>query len=156
MILAGLALAGINEQSGYHIGDGRADTQRDVKHSEKFQCRHGGLSPTRATHMVRFANGSGADTPSREVPRLTVNSGCPASRGFFIGETMSKSRQAFRRTDVLRAINAVKDAGLPISAVRISPQGEIEVETAKTQAQDSATDLERWLDSRGPNHARPS
>ena len=69
---------------------------------------------------------------------------------------MSKSWQAFRRTDVLHAINAVKDAGLPISAVRISPQGEIEVETAKTQAQDSATDLERWLDSRGPNHARPS
>ena len=46
---------------------------------------------------------------------------------------MSKSRQAFRRTDVLRAINAVKDAGLPISAVRISPQGEIEVETAKNR-----------------------
>ena len=37
LILAGLALAGINEQSGYHIGDGRADKQCDVKHSDKFQ-----------------------------------------------------------------------------------------------------------------------
>jgi hypothetical protein len=62
---------------------------------------------------------------------------------------MSKGRQAFCRTDVLRAIKAIKDAGLPISAVRISPLGEIEVETAKTQAQDSSTDLERWLNGRG-------
>jgi hypothetical protein len=69
---------------------------------------------------------------------------------------MSKGRQAFRRTDVLRAIRAVRDAGLPVSAVRISPQGEIEVETAKAQAQDSATDLERWLEGRGANHARAS
>lgn len=69
---------------------------------------------------------------------------------------MSKSRQVFRRTDVLRAIKAVKDAELPVSAVRISPQGEIEVETIKAQAQDSATDLESWLAGRGSNHARPS
>jgi hypothetical protein len=67
-----------------------------------------------------------------------------------------KSRQIFRRTDVLRAIKAVTDAGLPVSAVRISPQGEIEVETVKIQAQDSATDLECWLATRGANHARPS
>jgi hypothetical protein len=68
---------------------------------------------------------------------------------------MSKGRQAFRRTDLLRAIRAVRDAGLPVSAVRISPQGEIEVETAKIQAQDSASDLDRWLE-KGANHARPS
>jgi hypothetical protein len=53
--------------------------------------------------------------------------------------------QAFCRTDIMRAIKAVKDAGLPISAVRISPQGQIEVETIKGPAQDSASDLERWL-----------
>jgi hypothetical protein len=69
---------------------------------------------------------------------------------------MSKGRQIFRRRDVLRAIRAVKDAGLGISGVRISPQGEIQVETAATRAQDSASDLERWLAKRGANHARPS
>jgi hypothetical protein len=69
---------------------------------------------------------------------------------------MPKARQIFRRADVMRALRAVRDAGLPVSAVRISPQGEIEVETAKMQAQDSATDLERWLEGRGANHARSS
>ena len=69
---------------------------------------------------------------------------------------MSKSRQVFRRRDVMRAIRAVTDSGLVVTGVRISPQGEIEVETAKTRAQDSASDLERWLASRGSNNARPS
>jgi|RhiMetdeSRZDD1v2_1073273.scaffolds.fasta_scaffold4848091_1 hypothetical protein len=68
----------------------------------------------------------------------------------------SRVAQIFRLTDVLRAIKAVKDAGLPVSAVRISPQGEIEVETLATRAQDSAGDLERWLADRGANYARPS
>ena len=69
---------------------------------------------------------------------------------------MSKGRQVFRRRDVMRAIRAVTDSGLVVSGVRISPQGEIEVETGKTPAQDSASDLERWLANRGANHARPS
>ena len=43
VVLFGLALAGIDEQSGYHIADGRADTQRDVKRSDELHCRHGGL-----------------------------------------------------------------------------------------------------------------
>ena len=68
---------------------------------------------------------------------------------------MSKCRQTFRRSDVTRAIKAVTEAGLTISAVRISPQGQIEVETGKAQAQDSAGDLERWLANRaGADHAR--
>jgi len=69
---------------------------------------------------------------------------------------MSKERQIFRRRDVMRAVKAVQDCGLTVSGVRISPQGEIEVETAKIQAQDSATDLERWIARRGASHARPS
>ena len=68
---------------------------------------------------------------------------------------MSKSWQPFRHTDVLRAIKAVRCAGLPVSAVRISPQGEIVVETATAQAQDSA-DLECWLANKGGSHARSS
>jgi len=68
---------------------------------------------------------------------------------------MPKARQSSRRTDIMRAIKAVKDSGLSVSMVRISPQGQIEIETA-LQAQDSATDLERWLERKGANHARPS
>jgi hypothetical protein len=69
---------------------------------------------------------------------------------------MSKRPHAFRRTDIMRAIKAVRDAGLSISSVRIGAQGEIELDTAKGQPQDSASDLERWLANKGANHARPS
>ena len=68
---------------------------------------------------------------------------------------MSKARQTFRRDVVMRAIKAVRDAGLSVSAVRISPRGEIEVETAKAQAQDSTGDLDHWI-ARRENHARAS
>jgi hypothetical protein len=65
---------------------------------------------------------------------------------------MPKARQFFRRTDVVRAIKAVTEAGLTVSTVRISPQGQIEVETLKAQAQDSGTDLDKWLKGRA-DHA---
>jgi hypothetical protein len=68
---------------------------------------------------------------------------------------MPKGKQSFRRTDVIRAVRAVKDVGLIVSAVRFSPQGEIVVETGRVQAQDSASDLERWLAGRA-NHAHSS
>jgi len=69
---------------------------------------------------------------------------------------MPKARQTFRRTDVMRGVKAVIDSGLSVSMVRISPQGQIEIETGTTQVQDSTTDLERWLARKGANHARPS
>jgi hypothetical protein len=66
---------------------------------------------------------------------------------------MSKGRWAFRPSDVTRAIEAITKAGLSVSAVRINPQGQIEVETAKGPAQDSESDLDSWLAKRGSYHA---
>ena len=68
---------------------------------------------------------------------------------------MPKERQNFRRRDLMRAVKAVRDCGLTISGVRISPQGQIEVETVKGPAQDSS-DLDCWLAARGSKHARSS
>lgn len=67
---------------------------------------------------------------------------------------MSRVAQKFRRTEVMRAIRAVKAAGLPVSAVRINPQGQIEVETARVA--DSVTDLDSWLAKGGHDHASSS
>ena len=45
-----LALGGVNEQNGHQVADGRADTQRNVKHSDELQCRHGNLGYSREPH----------------------------------------------------------------------------------------------------------
>jgi hypothetical protein len=66
-----------------------------------------------------------------------------------------KTRQIVRR-GVLRAIKAVKDSGLPVAAVRMSPQGQVKIETTPRAAQDSVTDLDRWVAGKGASHARSS
>ena len=61
---------------------------------------------------------------------------------------MSKGQWTFRPAALKRAIKAAQEAGLNVSGFRINPQGEIHIETAKAQAQDSAGDLDRWLATR--------
>jgi hypothetical protein len=61
---------------------------------------------------------------------------------------MSKGHWAFRPAALKRAIKTAQEAGLTVSGFWINPQGEIHIETAKVQAQDSGDDLDRWLATR--------
>jgi hypothetical protein len=58
---------------------------------------------------------------------------------------MSRGQWAFRPAALKRAIKAAQEAGLTVCGFRINPQGEIHIETAKKQEQDSCGDLDRWL-----------
>jgi hypothetical protein len=55
----------------------------------------------------------------------------------------------FKQRDVMRAIKAAVKAGLSIGLVRISPQGQIELETGQPRAQDFNS-LDEWV----AKHAR--
>ena len=62
---------------------------------------------------------------------------------------MTRPSLPFRQRDISRAVKAVIATGLTVAAVRINPQGEIEVVIGKLEAQDPAP-LDIWM----TKHAR--
>ena len=73
----GLVPIGVGEQTRNHVADRRSDTQRDVKHGNKSQRGHGGLSPNRMTHIAHLCRRLWCKHTGTNVPPLTINSGCP-------------------------------------------------------------------------------
>jgi hypothetical protein len=48
-----------------------------------------------------------------------------------------RAPSAFRQQDVTRAVKAAKGAGVPVAAIKISPQGELQVVVGERRRQDS-------------------
>ena len=57
---------------------------------------------------------------------------------------MSRGPCTFRKRDVARAVEAAKDAGLNVTAVRVHKSGAIEVVTDKSAVQDSGSGGNEW------------
>jgi hypothetical protein len=69
---------------------------------------------------------------------------------------MPKGLLTFKQMDLRRAIKAFQKLGLPIARAEIDRDGKIVVVVGEGKAQDSATDLERWLASKRAKHADTS
>jgi hypothetical protein len=68
----------------------------------------------------------------------------------FMETLMSKGLQIFKQTDLLRAIRTFQKAGLPIARAEIDRDGKIVVVVGDgKKAEDTATELDRWLADRG-------
>jgi hypothetical protein len=57
-------------------------------------------------------------------------------------QRVSKGNHAFKETDVARAIRAAKKGGMNVGKLKITKQGEIEIEAAPPSAPDDPTDDE--------------
>jgi hypothetical protein len=63
---------------------------------------------------------------------------------------MSKGMLTFKQTDLLRAIKAFQKAELPIARAEIDRDGKIVVVVGDgKKAEDTATELDRWLAKQG-------
>jgi hypothetical protein len=66
---------------------------------------------------------------------------------------MTRRPSAFRQCDLTRAVKAVIAAGLHVTGIKVSAQGDIEVVTGEWAVQDSTpqdSEVETWL---GKHHA---
>ena len=57
---------------------------------------------------------------------------------------MSKAKHIFRKAELTRACRAVSDAGLGVSKVKITLQGEIEIETGPPTAPAGNANDDEW------------
>jgi hypothetical protein len=64
---------------------------------------------------------------------------------------MSKGRHLFKKTDLARAVRGAQELDLPVTRVRITSEGDIELEIGAPQLKDSATD--EWKGRRDDGHS---
>ena len=67
---------------------------------------------------------------------------------------MSKGKHLYRKAELARAVRGVLELHLPVKLVRITADGQIEVEIGAAQAQDSA--VNEWgIDDTDQTRLRP-
>ena len=57
---------------------------------------------------------------------------------------MANRRAAFSQSDLRRAVKGVKDAGLPLQRVEISPDGRIVIITADNEHKERGSEPNEW------------